>query len=336
MSSDAIMKLGAWNRPATMPESLAEEVAVWETVIRGAGGESFHDRDPLAEGCLRAAAHWPAPAFVTDRPVEAGWALARRQGPVWQVVTVVPAADHAAAAAVVAERAHRLRAGRRWTNGDQELLRTLLATEVTPRDPLLAAEEGAARSLRSLLTLHLVEETTDDDSDLPQAVRAALSAGPVLWLTADARLTATAVLKALDQRKLVAVARTQRLSDKRDRGADLQQVLLSAVRNIFPAIPEEVAAAAAVRLTPAMVKLGRRPEMQGIVDAVADIRMERWRQAVAAEPQVAKRLEIMLARGEPGRARKRFRDQRAAERVEAELLEWRGDLRPVTPRRLGR
>ncbi|MNW22059.1 hypothetical protein D3C71_2233220 [compost metagenome] len=65
------------------------------------------------------------------------------------------------------------------------------------------------------------------------------------------------------------------------------------------------------------------------------MRLERWRQAVAAEPEVAKRLAAMEARGDATRALKRYRDQRAVERAEAELKEWRGDLGPVLSRRLG-
>ena len=75
--------------------------------------------------------------------------------------------------------------------------------------------------------------------------------------------------------------------------------------------------------------------LQPIVDAVAEVRLERWRQAVASEPEVAKRLQAMEMRGDPNRALKRYRDQRAVERAEAELKEWRGDLGPVLSRRLG-
>jgi len=62
---------------------------------------------------------------------------------------------------------------------------------------------------------------------------------------------------------------------------------------------------------------------------------DRWRQAITAEPRVAARLEAMQAKGDNNRVRKRFRDQRALERVAEEVAAWRGDLEPVRSRWLG-
>ena len=213
------------------------------------------------------------------------------------------------------DRAERLVASRRWTRGDLDLLRALLAVDSLGRDALLG-DEARARSLRSLTKLGLATEA--DDS---------------VHMDADAKAVAEAVLAwhAAKQAK----ASVGPAAEGRRRGEDLKRSLAEAVRTVFPRIPEEVAMAAAVRLAPAAMKMGGRLAAQSMVDAVVAIRMERWRQAVAAEPEVAERVQAMQARGDTNRAVKRFRDQRAVERVEAEIQEWRGDLEPVSSRRLG-
>ncbi|WP_448187878.1 hypothetical protein [Azospirillum sp. sgz301742] len=215
------------------------------------------------------------------------------------------------------DRAERLVASRRWTRSDLDLLRTLLAAEAIDRDVLLEGNETRARSLRSLTMLHLATE----------------GASGAVTMDADARAVATDVL-AWHARKQ-AKAAIGPAAEGRKRGEDLKRSIADATRAVFPRIPTEVALAAAVRLSPAAVKMGRIPAAQALVEAVVEIRLDRWRQAVAAEPEVAARLELMQARGEPNRAVKRFRDQRAVERVEAEVAQWRGDLGPVTSRRLG-
>lgn len=210
------------------------------------------------------------------------------------------------------ERAERLVASRRWTRADLDLLRLLSSGGLVPREAL----GGAERSLASLLKLGLAHE-----------------ADGAVSMDADARLLAGAVLDwhaAKQARASVGPA-----AEGRKRGDDLKRSLADAVRGVFPRIPAEVAQAAAVRLAPAAVKMGGRLAPQSMVDAVVAIRMERWRQAVASEPEVAERLHAMQARGDANRALKRFRDQRAVERVEAEIAEWRGGLEPVTSRRLG-
>ena len=214
------------------------------------------------------------------------------------------------------DRAERLVASRRWTRGDLDLLRILMAAESVRRDALLAGDPTRERSLASLVKLGLATEADG-------AVR----------MDADAKAVAGAVLAwhAAKQAK----ASVGPAAEGRKRSDDLKRTLADAVRGVFPRIPAEVAEAAATRLAPAAVKMGGRLAPQSMVDAVVAIRMERWRQAVVSEPEVAERLTAMQARGDNNRAVKRFRDQRAVERVEAEIEEWRGGLEPVTSRRLG-
>ncbi|PWC44882.1 hypothetical protein [Azospirillum sp. TSO22-1] len=214
------------------------------------------------------------------------------------------------------DRAERLVASRRWTRSDLDLLRILLAADGVGRDRLLAGDPLRERSLASLLKLGLATEADGSVS-----------------MNADAKAVGDAVLAwhaAKQARASVGPA-----AEGRKRGEDLKRSLADAVRGVFPRIPDEVAQAAATRLAPAAVKMGGRLAAQSMVDAVVAIRMERWRQAVASEPEVAERLQAMQMRGDNNRAVKRFRDQRAVERVEAEIAEWRGGLEPVTSRRLG-
>ncbi|HYH37529.1 MAG TPA: hypothetical protein VD860_04840 [Azospirillum sp.] len=214
------------------------------------------------------------------------------------------------------DRAERLVASRRWTRSDLDLLRILLAADGVGRDRLLAGDPLRERSLASLLKLGLATE-----------------ADGTIGMDADARAIGDAVLTwhaAKQARASVGPA-----AEGRKRGEDLKRSLADAVRGVFPRIPAEVAQAAATRLAPAAVKMGGRMAAQSMVDAVVAIRMERWRQAVASEPEVAERLQAMQMRGDNNRAVKRFRDQRAVERVEAEIAEWRAGLEPVTSRRLG-
>ena len=215
------------------------------------------------------------------------------------------------------DRAERLVASRRWTRSDLDVLRTLMAADSIDRDALVEGVETRARSLQSLVKLRLATEGADG----------------AVGMDAEAKAVAQEVL-AWHARKQ-AKATIGPAAEGRKRGEDLKRSIADATRAVFPRIPAEVALAAAVRLSPAAVKMGRIPAAQALVEAVVEIRLDRWRQAVAAEPEVAARLEFMQARGEPNRACKRFRDQRAVERVEAETLEWRGDLGPVTSRRLG-
>lgn len=218
------------------------------------------------------------------------------------------------------DRAERLVASRRWTRSDLDLLRILLAADAVGRDALLAADATRARSLQSLIKLRLATEADSAD-------------GPVVRMDAEAKAVAAAVLAWHAQKQ--AKATIGPAAEGRKRGEDLKRSIADGVRAVFPHIPAEVAMAAAVRLAPAAVKMGRIPAAQAMVEAVVEIRLDRWRQAVASEPEVAERLTIMQARGEPNRACKRFRDQRAVERVEAEVLTWRGNLGAVTSRRLG-
>ncbi|MBP2229988.1 hypothetical protein J2847_003291 [Azospirillum agricola] len=358
MSSDRLMKLGAWERPAEMPDSLAAEVAGWPVIVRGPGGGGFYSQPGqpwLApeEGCLRAADRWNLEAapgdgeggglrFATDRPLpaRAGWALARREGGVW-VLLSADAVEPREVREHHKERAERLVASRRWTRSDLEVIQALLGTDATPRAALLAADPaGRERSLRSLLALRLALEVPAGEAanpELPDAVRSLLRGGAeaVVWLDEDGRAVASDVLAWHARRHARVEARNDRRAEERGRGDDLKQSIATAVRNVFPAMPAEVAASAAARLAPSVAKLGRRPGTQNIVDAVVEIRLERWRQAIASEPEVEERLLAMQARGANGRVRKRFRDQRAAERVEQEIRDWRGDLEPVSSHRLG-
>ena len=220
------------------------------------------------------------------------------------------------------------------------MIQALLGTDAIARGALLAADPaGRERSLKSLLTLRLALEATDaaaTDPELPDGARRVLQGGSaaVVWLDEDGRAVASDVLAWQARRHARVETRNSRRTEERERGDDLKQSIATAVRNVFPAMPAEVAASAAARLAPSVAKLGRRPGTQNIVDAVVEIRLERWRQAIATDPEVEARLLAMQARGANGRARKRFRDQRATERVEAEIRDWRGDLEPVTSHRL--
>lgn len=355
-SSDPILKLGEWTRPAAMPDGLAAEVAGWRFVLMSPAAASFYSKPgtPWAtppDGCLRAADRWNLPeasgqpAFPTDQPVENGthWAIARFEGGVWRVERAVPANRPAAARDLLDARAERLVASRRWTRNDLDLLQILRDGAAFPAAELLAGDEARTRSLRSLKALRLAHDVSAADvagpgmAELPDAVRTVLQdgAGGAVWMDEDGKAVAAEVLDWHAKKQARAAARTSRGTQARERGDEVKQSIADSVQRVFPGIPKEVAAAAAARLAPSVGKLGRMPAMQAIVDAVAEIRLERWRQAVASEPEVAKRLLEMQMRGDPGRARKRYRDQRAADRVEAELRDWRGTLGPVTTRRLG-
>lgn len=342
-SADPILKLGDWNRPAAMPDGLAAEVAGWRFVLKSPAAASFYSKPgtPWAtppEGCLRAADQWPG--FPTDRPVEDGthWTVARFEDGVWRVERSVAANRPAAVRDLLAVRAERLLASRRWTRNDLDLLQILHDGGVFTADGLLAGDEARARSLRSLKALRLaVELAADETTELPEEVRSALRSGtgPAVWMDADGKAVAAEILDRHLRKQARTAARSSRGAQAKERGEEVKQSVADSVQRVFPGIPKEAAAAAAARLAPSVGKLGRMPAMQAIVDAVAEIRLERWRQAVASEPEVAKRLLEMQARGDAGRARKRYRDQRAADRVEAELRDWRGTLGPVTTRRLG-
>ncbi|WP_247887038.1 hypothetical protein [Azospirillum sp. SYSU D00513] len=345
---ESIARLGAWERPSDMPDALAAEVAGWRFVLRSPGENAFYSKPGTPwrtpqDGTLRVAARWAedgdgrsAPA--TDRPVPEGhWAVARFEGGVWRVESDTPALGRAAARDLVQARADRLTAGRRWARGDLDLLQALVEVEAVGREALIAGNEGRVRSLRSLLTLHLASEAAEEPAELPAPARRILEegTGPAVWMDADAKAVAAAILDWQAKRQVRAIARADRGAARRGQADDLKSDIAEAARGVFPRMPAEVAAAAAARLAPSVAKLGRRPGMQAIVDAVVEIRIDRWRQAIASDPAVATRLEQMQQRGDPGRARKRYRDQRALERVEAEVKEWRGDLGPVTSRLLG-
>jgi len=214
------------------------------------------------------------------------------------------------------ERAERLVASRRWTRSDLDLLRALAATDAIGRDALLGGDPTRARSLQSLLKLNLA---TEADGTVRMDSEAKAVAAAVLAWHAGKQVKAT-IGPAAEGRK---------------RGEDLKRSIADGVKAVFPRVPAEVAMAVAVRLSPAAVKMGRLPAAQAMIEALVEIRLDRWRQAVTAEPEVAARLLAMQARGDANRACKRYRDQRAVERVEAEILEWRGALGPVTSRRLG-
>lgn len=358
MSSDRVMTLGAWPRPADMPERLAVEVAGWATLSRSPSGGAFYSqpgepwRSP-EEGCLRAATVWNravegenAPRFPTDAPLppRCDWAIARWTAGVWALVTG-DQDDPRVVRERRKDRVERLVAARRWTHSDLEVLQALLGSDALARSALLATDPGRERSLKSLTALRLVQIVAAEDAETPDAARRILSnvgngAGgngtdAAVWLDEDAQAIAAEVVAWQAKRHARAETRQGRHAQAREQEEDVKASIAMAVRNVFPAMPAEVAASAAARLAPSVAKLGRRPGTQGIVDAVVEIRLERWRQAIASDPEVEARLLAMQARGANGRVRKRFRDQRAAERVEAEIRDWRGDLEPVTSHRLG-
>jgi len=212
------------------------------------------------------------------------------------------------------ERANRLARARRWTRNDLDTLQALseaLATaERVDEAAFTGGSEGRARSLRSLVVLDLA--FVDEGG---------------IGMDADARAV-TADLLAWNAKK------QQTAANRQQKGEDLKSAIVRAVRATFPGIPAEVAAGAATRLAPALAKLNRLPSQQAMVDAVAAIRLERWRQAVTSDREVAEKLQTRQIRGDSNRAVKRFRDQRAIERVEEEMRQWRGDLGPVVSHRL--
>lgn len=350
MSSDRVMKLGAWERPAEMPDTLAVEVAGWPVSVRNPAGGGFYSQEGTpwqtpGEGCLRASDRWNLEGedgtlrFPTDRPLpaRAAWAVARWTGAVWELLSA-GSVEPREVRERRKERADRLVASRRWTRSDLEVIQALLGTEALPRAALLTGDAaGRERSLRSLLTLRLALEADAEDPEMPDAARRLLRGGAeaVVWLEEDGRAVAAEVLAWHAKRHARVETRNSRRTEERERGDDLKQSIATAVRNVFPGMPAEVALSAAARLVPSVAKLGRRPGTQNIVDAVVEIRLERWRQAIATDPEVEGRLVAMQARGANGRVRKRFRDQRAAEKVEAEIRDWRGDLDPVSSHRLG-
>ncbi|HEY0835930.1 MAG TPA: hypothetical protein VGE72_18650 [Azospirillum sp.] len=350
MSSEPVSHLGDWDRPAGMPDSFAAEVSGWRFVVKSPAAASFYSKPGKpwaapAEGCLRVSDQWNTPTeqggmdFATDRPVVNGteWAVARFEAGTWRVESVAPANDGAVVRALLQARTDRLVATRRWTRNDLELLQTLVDGDVFAEADLVAGDEARGRSLRSLTKLHLAIEATGEGVELPEPVRRVLrdGKGPAVWMDGDGKAVGAEILAWQARKQARAVARAGRAEEEREPGGALKRSIADAVRKAFPGIPKEVATATATRLAPSVGKLGRMPGLQAMVDAVAEIRLERWRQAVASEPEVAERLLAMQMRGDPGRARKRFRDQRAVERVEAELRDWRGDLGAVSTRRLG-
>ncbi|MBP2312739.1 hypothetical protein [Azospirillum soli] len=349
MSSEHVLKLGKWDRPASLPDSLATELSGWRFVLRNPVAPSFYSKpgapwDIPPEGCLRVSERWNtateanATLFPTDQSIPDGhWALARFEASMWRVQSLVPADGRATVRELLRARADRLVNARRWTRSDLELLQVLQDGEVFALDDLLAGDEARGRSLRSLTKLQLAAEASGANPELPDASRRLLDSGkgPAVWTDAEAREVAATILDWHARKQARTAARAGRGAEARERGEALKDSVADAVRKIFPGIPKEIAAAVATRLAPSVGKLARMPGLQPIVDAVAEIRLERWRQAVASEPEVADRLLAMQKRGDPGRARKRYRDQRAVERVEAELRDWRGDLAPVSTRRLG-
>lgn len=218
------------------------------------------------------------------------------------------------------DQANRLVAARRWTHGDIDLLQHLLDQGNATREALLADDPVLReRSLRSLLAIGLAAEKDG-----------------TVGLSEEGKAVASLILDQLLRKKARATARNERHAEAREQVDTVKSTVIAAIRSVFPEIPAEVAEAVALRITPGVVKSGgRRPGMQTVVDAVATVRFERWRQAVAAEPEVSTRLTAMTARGDNNRARKRYRDQRAADRVRDELETWRGELPPVETRRLG-
>lgn len=216
------------------------------------------------------------------------------------------------------DHAHRLVASRRWARGDLELLDLLVTGGDADRDALLAGDEGRARSLRSLVALKLAAEVDG-----------------MVRMDADARALGAEVLAIQHRRKAGAASRAERGSAERERGEDVKRTVTAAILNVFPAMPADAASSVAARLAPRVAKKGTRPDFQTIVNTVAEVRLERWRQAIASDPAVSAKLVAMQARGDTGRARKRFRDQRAVEKVQDELADWRGELPPVNSPRLG-
>lgn len=327
-----VTRLGDWYRPSAMPEGMAGLVAGWPVIHRSPGGEAFLD----ANGLVRVSDRWNLPdgSFPTDRAIDihAAWAVARLVHDVWKIVEIAPAQSRDVARALLRDRAERLLTGRRWTGGDLAALDSLLSGPVA-RDPWLAAEGERERALKSLLKLGLVLQAETGNPFLPDDVRALLPLGPVLWMDGDAQDVADQVMEASRRRMDVAAKRTAR--DDKQRSVDLKDSIAQAVRTVFPGMPEDVSLSVAARLAPAAIKLGRRPGTQAIVDCAAEIRLDRWRQVIIGEPRVAARLAAMQAKGDNNRARKRYRDQRALERVAEEIAQWRGTLEPVTSRWLG-
>lgn len=334
MTADpGLTRLGEWDRPSTMPEGLAGLVASWPVVNRSPGGDAFLD----GSGLIRVSDVWNLPngAFSTDRPIDihAGWAVARLVDTVWKLIEVAPPHPRDAGRALLRDRAERLLVGRRWTGGDLEALDSLLKAAPVSQADFLAVDAGRERALKSLTKLRLVSVADSIHPALPAPVADLLAAGPVLWLDADAREVAEQVMAHSRRRMEVSAKRVAR--DDKQRGADLKESIAQAVRAVFPGMPDDVCLSVAARLTPAAIKLGRRPGTQAIVDCTAEIRLDRWRQVIIGEPRVAARLAAMQAKGDNNRARKRYRDQRALERVAEEIAHWRRDLEPVTSRWLG-
>lgn len=328
-----IIRLGQWDRPSGMPEELAGLVASWPVINRSPAGEAFLD----GSGLVRVSDVWnlPGNVFTTDRPIDvhAGWAVARLIDTVWKVIEVAVPHPRDAGRALLRDRAERLLHGRRWTGGDLEALDSLLKSEPVTRDLWLAADAGRERALKSLSALRLVTLAETPHPALPATVTVALPTGPVLWMEEDAREVAEQVMSHSRRRMEVSAKRVAR--DDRQRGADLKDSLAQAAKAVFPGMPEDVCLSVAARLAPAAIKLGRRPGTQAIVDCTAEIRLDRWRQVIIGDPRVSARLTAMQAKGDNNRARKRYRDQRALERVAEEIAHWRGDLEPVTSRWLG-
>lgn len=334
MTSDiGLTRLGAWDRPSRMPEGLAGLVAGWPVINRSPAGEAFLDET----GLIRVSDVWNLPAgeYITDRPVDihGGWAVARLVDRVWKLIEVAPAHPRDAGRALLRDRAERLLQGRRWTGGDLEALDNLLQSAPVGRNGWLSADAGRERALKSLLALRLVSVADAPSPALPPAVAEKLGEAPVLWMDEDAREVAEQVMAHSRRRMEVSAKRAAR--DDRQRGADLKDSIAQAVKAVFPGMPEDVSLSVAARLTPAAIKLGRRPGTQAIVDCTAEIRLDRWRQVIIGDPRVSARLAAMQAKGDNNRARKRYRDQRALEQVAEEVARWRGDLEPVTSRWLG-
>ncbi|WP_292907106.1 hypothetical protein [Niveispirillum sp.] len=334
MTADpGVIRLGQWDRPSGMPEGLAGLVAGWPVVNRSPACEAFLDES----GLIRVSDVWNLAngAFPTDRPIDihAGWAVARLVDTAWKVIEIAPAHARDAGRALLRDRAERLLQGRRWTGGDLEALDSLLKMAPVTQAEWLSADAGRDRALKSLMKLRLVNLAEATHPALPAAVTDLLSGGPVLWLDADAHEVAELVMAHSRRRMEVSAKRVAR--DDRQRGSELKDSIAQAVRAVFPGMPEDVCLSVAARLAPAAIKLGRRPGTQAIVDCTAEIRLDRWRQVIIGEPRVAARLAAMQAKGDNNRARKRYRDQRALERVAEEIAHWRRDLEPVTSRWLG-
>lgn len=333
MADLGLTRLGDWDRPSGLPEGLALLVAGWPVITRSPGGEALLD----GSGLIRVSDVWNLAngAFPTDRPIDihGAWAVARLIDTVWKLVEVAPAHPRDAGRALLRDRAERLLHGRRWTGGDLEALDSLLKSAPVSQAEWLSADAGRERALKSLMKLRLVNLADGPHPALPAAISDLLATGPVLWLDADGREVAEQVMAHSRRRMEVSAKRVAR--DDKQRGADLKESLALAARAVFPGMPHDVCLAVAARLAPAAIKLGRRPGTQAIVDCTAEIRLDRWRQVIIGEPRVAARLAAMQAKGDNNRARKRYRDQRALERVAEEIAHWRRDLEPVTSRWLG-